>query len=103
MLGAHAQGGSAAAYLRTRKSQESTEESGQFYRSERSWAYDWFGPPAYHLHSPVELHRWLPEPGAHAPWVHAFPQIQGQSAQLRSCYLSKARRNGTLPHADLLA
>ena len=23
-----------------------------FYRSDESWAYDWFGPPAYHLHSP---------------------------------------------------
>jgi SAM-dependent methyltransferase len=46
-------------FLWTRRSQEGAEDTCQFYRSERSWAYDWFGPPAYHLHSPRDLARWL--------------------------------------------
>ena len=46
-------------FLRTRESQEGTSETSPFYRSESSWAYDWFGPPRYYLHSPSELRRWL--------------------------------------------
>jgi SAM-dependent methyltransferase len=43
----------------TRSSQEGTEDNSQFYRSEQSWKYDWFGPPVYYLHSPGELRRWI--------------------------------------------
>ena len=50
-------------FLWTRKSEEGTEDNSQFYRSEQSWAYDWFGPPAYHLHSPRELRHWLKDLG----------------------------------------
>jgi SAM-dependent methyltransferase len=46
-------------FLWTRRSQEGTAETLPFYRSEDSWAYDWFGPPRYHLHSPNDLRRWL--------------------------------------------
>jgi SAM-dependent methyltransferase len=47
----------------TRGSQEGTAKNTPFYRSDESWAYDWFGPPAYHLHSPAEIRRWLEEQG----------------------------------------
>ena len=46
-------------FLWTRGSQEGTAKTAAFYRSDESWAYDWFGPPAYHLHSPAEIRRWL--------------------------------------------
>jgi 2-polyprenyl-3-methyl-5-hydroxy-6-metoxy-1,4-benzoquinol methylase len=46
-------------FLWTRGSQEGTAETSPFYRSEESWAYDWFGPPRYSLHSPSQLRRWL--------------------------------------------
>jgi 2-polyprenyl-3-methyl-5-hydroxy-6-metoxy-1,4-benzoquinol methylase len=46
-------------FLWTRESQEGTEETSAFYRSEQSWAYDWFGPPRYHLHSPSQLRLWI--------------------------------------------
>jgi SAM-dependent methyltransferase len=43
----------------TRATYEATEGTGTWYRSDQSWAYDWFGPPAYHLHSPAQVLRWL--------------------------------------------
>jgi SAM-dependent methyltransferase len=43
----------------TRKSQEGTSSNAPFFRSAESWAYDWFGPPAYHLHAPREIRHWL--------------------------------------------
>jgi SAM-dependent methyltransferase len=46
-------------FLSTRQSQEGTAETSPFYRGEDSWAYDWFGPPRYYLHSPYDLRRWL--------------------------------------------
>src|SRR5262249_15476783 len=46
-------------FLQTRESQEGTAETSPFYRSEESWAYDWFGPPRYYLHSPNDIYRWL--------------------------------------------
>jgi 2-polyprenyl-3-methyl-5-hydroxy-6-metoxy-1,4-benzoquinol methylase len=46
-------------FLWTRESQEGTAETSPFYRNEQSWAYDWFGPPRYYLHSPSQLRRWL--------------------------------------------
>jgi SAM-dependent methyltransferase len=46
-------------FLWTRGSQEGTAKNARFYRSDESWAYDWFGPPAYHLHSPRDIRRWL--------------------------------------------
>ena len=46
-------------FLWTRGSQEGTAKNAPFYRSDQSWAYDWFGPPAYHLHSPVDIRGWL--------------------------------------------
>lgn len=46
-------------FLWTRESQEGTAETSPFFRSEQSWAYDWFGPPRYHLHSPSQLRTWL--------------------------------------------
>jgi SAM-dependent methyltransferase len=46
-------------FLSSRGAQEGTNEGAGFFRSEQSWAYDWFGPPAYHLHSPREIQRWL--------------------------------------------
>lgn len=46
-------------FLHTRQSQEGTQETSPFYRSEESWAYDWFGPPRYYLHSPHEIRSWL--------------------------------------------
>jgi SAM-dependent methyltransferase len=47
----------------TRRSQEGTTRDAAFYRSDESWAYDWFGPPAYHLHSPAEIRGWMAEQG----------------------------------------
>src|SRR5262245_61884986 len=46
-------------FLWTRQSQEGTDETCVLYRSEQSWAYDWFGPPRYYLHSPQEIVSWL--------------------------------------------
>jgi len=50
-------------FLWTRQQQEGTDSKAGFFRSEDSWAYDWFGPPAYHLHSPAEVRRWLASRG----------------------------------------
>jgi SAM-dependent methyltransferase len=46
-------------FLRTRRTQEGTAATAGFFRSDDSWAYDWFGPPVYHLHSPGEIRRFL--------------------------------------------
>lgn len=46
-------------FLWTRRFQEGTGKTSAFFRSNESWAYDWFGPPAYHLHSPPEILQWL--------------------------------------------
>ena len=46
-------------FLWTRKSQEGTASNAPFFRSAESWAYDWFGPPEYHLHAPREIRHWL--------------------------------------------
>jgi SAM-dependent methyltransferase len=46
-------------FLWSRQSQEGTKATSPFYRSEQSWAYDWFGPPRYYLHSPREIVSWL--------------------------------------------
>jgi SAM-dependent methyltransferase len=61
----------------TRASQEGTakDKGAGFYRSDESWAYDWFGPPAYHLHSPGEILRWLGGQGlAHLASVPSLVQ-----------------------------
>jgi SAM-dependent methyltransferase len=46
-------------FLWTRRSQEGVAETSPFYRTNESWAYDWFGPPRYYLHSPAELQQWI--------------------------------------------
>jgi SAM-dependent methyltransferase len=43
----------------TRKGQEGTKESARVFRSEDSWAYDWFANPRWNLHSPSEVRSWL--------------------------------------------
>lgn len=43
----------------TRKVQEGTEQDALFFRSEDSWAYDWFAIPRWNQHSPAEIVKWL--------------------------------------------
>lgn len=43
----------------TRAKQEGTKETLAFYRSEDSWAYDWFANPRWNIHSPSEVRGWL--------------------------------------------
>jgi SAM-dependent methyltransferase len=60
-------------FLWTRGSQEGTAKTSGFHRSDESWAYDWFGPPAYHLHSPKDIQRWLATLGlSHR---HSIPDV----------------------------
>jgi 2-polyprenyl-3-methyl-5-hydroxy-6-metoxy-1,4-benzoquinol methylase len=42
-----------------RHKEEGTENTSQVFRSEDSWAYDWFGNPRWNLHSPVKVRKWL--------------------------------------------
>ena len=46
-----------------RVSHEGTAETAGVYRSEDSWAYDWFGNPRWNIHSPKEVLWWLDELG----------------------------------------
>jgi SAM-dependent methyltransferase len=43
----------------TRRSQEGTSGTSRIFRSEDSWAYDWFANPRWNLHSPSEIKNWL--------------------------------------------
>jgi SAM-dependent methyltransferase len=46
-----------------RRRQEGTSEDSSYFRSEDSWAYDWFANPRWNLHSPEELLQWLGQLG----------------------------------------
>jgi 2-polyprenyl-3-methyl-5-hydroxy-6-metoxy-1,4-benzoquinol methylase len=50
-------------FKRFRKTHEGTKESSKWFRSEDSWAYDWFANPRWNLHSPQEVLSWLPTLG----------------------------------------
>lgn len=45
----------------TRRTQEHSRGTGEFFRSSDSWAYDWFGNPRWNAHTPAEVRRWLDE------------------------------------------
>jgi hypothetical protein len=42
-----------------RRFEEGTKETSDVYRSEESWAYDWFAIPTWNIHSPGEIRNWL--------------------------------------------
>jgi 2-polyprenyl-3-methyl-5-hydroxy-6-metoxy-1,4-benzoquinol methylase len=46
-----------------RHKEEGTENTSQVFRSENSWAYDWFGIPISRSHSPSEVYQWLSQLG----------------------------------------
>lgn len=50
-------------FARLRPAQEATAGTTTYFRSETSWAYDWFANPRWNIHSPGEIRGWLKELG----------------------------------------
>lgn len=60
-------------FLWTRKSQEGTKDNAIYFRSEESWAYDFFAIPRWNQHSPSEIKKWLDLLGL--DHVKSYPSI----------------------------
>jgi SAM-dependent methyltransferase len=60
-------------FAQLRPAQEATAGTATYFRSENSWAYDWFANPRWNIHSPAEVSRWLDE--LHLEFRSSIPSI----------------------------